>query len=58
MLLLEIDKKQLNGPMKTKGVEARLKCKIRVANYNYDTKGFLCIQFSCILRLTSLITKT
>jgi hypothetical protein len=33
MLLLEIDNKKPDGPMKTKGCEVRLKCKIRMANY-------------------------
>jgi hypothetical protein len=33
MLLLKNDHNQPNGPMKAKGCDVRLKCKIRMANY-------------------------
>ncbi len=59
MLLLKTNHNQPNVLMKTKGCDARLKCKIRMANYKYGTKGvFLCIQFSFILRLKGSIKET
>jgi len=59
MLLLQIDHNQPNGAIKIKGCDVKLKCKIRVANYKYETNGvFLCIQLSFILRSKGSIQET
>jgi hypothetical protein len=44
MLLLKTHHSQPNGPIKTKGCHAKLKCQIWMDNYKYDTNEvILCI---------------
>jgi len=62
LLLFQIHHYQPRGPIKSKGCCAKVKCKIWMDHYKYDTNLWcfqtwviLCIQFSFILRLKGLI---